>query len=111
MASAHGTELSEVPDPEQQPLSSLLQDCWAGEGKPSVIQAYCQRAIDQGNTECGWVCMRRGNRTIAKDIQLNNCGFQPDLRGLRKQCGWWKRHSLFSAVGCKEVQDSLPRLQ
>ena len=72
-------------------------------GKETVIKGYCQRAITAGYKNCIWLCMRRGNRTIAKDIPLSEIDEPLDICGLRKQLGWWKRHSLYSAVAVKEV--------
>jgi hypothetical protein len=84
------------------PVFRELQDVECG--KPSVINSYCQQAIDRGHRECIWFCIKRGRRWIAKDIQLRIEDRPLGIYELRKQCGWWKRHSLFSAVGVKEIK-------
>jgi hypothetical protein len=72
-------------------------------GQPPVIIDHCQEALDQGRTEYIWLCMRRGGGTNAKDIQLSNGDTPLGIYDLRKECGWWKRHSMFSVIGVKEV--------
>jgi hypothetical protein len=74
-------------------------------GRPSVIKWYCEQAMSARgkDSECIWVCIKRGRNWIAKDILLSE---RPSLGvyELRQLCGWWKRHSLFSAVGVREVK-------
>jgi hypothetical protein len=48
--------------------------------------------------------MQRGRRWIAKDIQLGVEEKPLGIYELRKLSGWWKRHSLYSAVGVKEIK-------
>ena len=48
--------------------------------------------------------MQHGRKWIAKDIKFNAENPSLGIEQLRRQCGWLKRHSLFSAVGVKEVQ-------
>jgi hypothetical protein len=73
-------------------------------GKPSIIKFYCEQAMRTTgrDSECIWVCIKRGRRWIAKDIQLSERPL--GVYELRKLCGWWKRHSLFSAVGVRDVK-------
>lgn len=47
--------------------------------------------------------MKKGKRWIAKDISVERTGYVLGIPELRKQCSWWKRHSLFSVVGVKEI--------
>jgi hypothetical protein len=89
-----------------QPLypGSVFNDRKIEHGKPSVVHSYCQRAIDRGHTECVWLALQRGRKWIAKDIPLG-CEDKPfGIYELRKISGWWKRHSMFSAVGVKEIK-------
>jgi hypothetical protein len=73
-------------------------------GRLSVIHKYCLRAIEKDHTECLWLCMRRRGRILAKDIPLaSKYGCLITLFDVRKQCGWWKRYSLYSAKGIEEV--------
>jgi hypothetical protein len=97
------------------------------EGRPSAIQEYCLAAINKGHSQCLWLCMERQGRTLAKDIPLaSENGCIVTMVDVRKQCGWWKRYSLYSATGIEEVMvsgieahqsatltagDSLPRLR
>jgi hypothetical protein len=77
------------------------------EGRPSTIQKYCLAAIDKGHVQCLWLCMRRRGRMLARDIPLaskNKCFVT--LIDVRKQFGWWKRYSLYSAKGIEEVMVS-----
>jgi hypothetical protein len=60
-------------------------------------------------SECIWVCFKRGQRWIAKDVQLSERPL--GVYELRKLSGWWKRHSLFSAVGVREVKVGLRTVQ
>jgi hypothetical protein len=91
---------------DHQPVSpgSVFRSPEVERGKPSAIHSYCQRAIDQGYKECIWLGMQRGRRWIAKDIQLGVEEKPLGIYELRKLSGWWKRHSLFSAVGVKEIK-------
>lgn len=74
------------------------------EGRPSVILKHCLRAIQKDHTECLWLCMRHRGRILAKDIPLaSKDGCLITMYDLRKECGWWKRYSLYSAKGIKEV--------
>jgi hypothetical protein len=68
-------------------------------GKSSVIKTYCEKVIaTRGReSECIWIYIKKGRRLIAKDVQLSERPL--GVYELRKLCGWWKRHSLFSAVG------------
>jgi hypothetical protein len=77
------------------------------QGKPSVIKWYCEQAMDTRgkDSECIWVCFKRGERWIAKDVQLSERPL--GVYELRKLYGWWKRRSLFSAVGVREVKVGL----
>ncbi len=84
-----------------QPIIRHSPDVEAG--RPSVIKDYCLEAINEGHTKCIWVCMKRGRKWIAKDIKLEAWDSPLGVYDLRKMCGWWKRHSLYSAVGVKEV--------
>lgn len=81
------------------------------QGKPSVIKWYCEQAMDTRGkeSECIWVCFKRGQRWIAKDVQLSERPL--GVYELRRLCGWWKRHSLFSAVGVQEVKVGLRTVQ
>ncbi|KAF2192843.1 hypothetical protein K469DRAFT_551488 [Zopfia rhizophila CBS 207.26] len=72
-------------------------------GHPSVIAEYCQQAIENGHEECIWLCMKRGRRFIVKDLPLKTDGKSIGLYDIRKQCSWWKRHSLYSVLGVKEI--------
>lgn len=47
--------------------------------------------------------MKKGKRWIAKDINIEKTGYVLGITELRKQCSWWKRHSLFSVVEVREV--------
>jgi hypothetical protein len=73
-------------------------------GRPSVIEAYCRQAIDLKDTESIWFCMQRGRKWIAMDVQPASVAKRLGIEEPRKQDGWWKRHSMFSAVGVKEVK-------
>jgi hypothetical protein len=75
------------------------------EGKPSVIHDYCEGSIKAGSQRCVWICMKNGGKWIAKDIPIMEGESQTigvyKLRAIR---GWWKRYSLYSATGVKEVK-------
>ncbi|KAJ6059706.1 uncharacterized protein N7446_000357 [Penicillium canescens] len=76
-----------------------------GNGRPSTIHDYCLKANREGRTKCIWICMKKGRRWIAKDISVEKTGYVLGIPELRKQCSWWKRHSLFSVVGVKEIMN------
>lgn len=94
--------------PLVQPVLPRLPDVKTG--KQSVVKHYCLQAIKEGHTKCIWLCMKRGRRWIAKDIKLEACDSPLGVGELRKMCGWWKRHSLYSVVGVKEVMVCPPNL-
>ncbi|KFY68680.1 hypothetical protein V496_00893 [Pseudogymnoascus sp. VKM F-4515 (FW-2607)] len=74
-------------------------------GKPSVIEAYCRRhVIDREDKAAIWFCMQRGRKWVAKDVHPTSVSKRFGIDELRKYNGWWKRHSMFSAVGVKEVK-------
>lgn len=90
-------------------LSTTQQHCQImglGEkGKHSVIESYCRsHVIDREDKEAIWFCMQRGRKWIAKDVQPTSVAKRFGIDELRKHYGWWKRHSMFSAVGVKEVK-------
>lgn len=91
-------------DPKESPPACLSEES----GLPSVVADYCQQALKNGHEECIWLCMKRGGRFIAKDIPLNTDECTVGLEDIRKRSSWWKRHSLYSAVGVKEVLVSSP---
>jgi len=74
-------------------------------GKPSLLMSYCAQAISHGGleAECIWLCMPNGRKWIAKDIKFDTENPTLGIEQLRKQYGWLKRRSLFSAVGVKGV--------
>jgi hypothetical protein len=97
-------ERSSKTDPQPVPSESVFRSHESEHGKPSVIHSYCQRAIDHGHKECIWLGIQHGRRWIAKDIQLGVTEKPLGIYELRKLSGWWKRHSLYSAVGVKEIK-------
>ena len=94
---------------------SQVQDCSEGmalesvfakplEGRPSVIQKHCLRALEQKHDVCLWLCTKRRGHTFAKDIPLSiKDGCKITLFDLRKHCSWRERYSLYSAKEVKEV--------
>jgi hypothetical protein len=97
-------ENSSTIDPQPSPTGSVFQSNEIQRGRPSVILAHCQRAIDNGHKECIWLGIQRGRHWIAKDIQLGVTEKPLGIYELRKLSGWWKRHSLYSAVGVKKIK-------
>jgi hypothetical protein len=97
-------ENSSTIDPQPAYPGSVFRSHESEHGKPSVIHAYCQQAIDNGQKECIWLGIQSGRRWIAKDIQLGVEEKRLGIYELRKLSGWWKRHSLYSAVGVKEIK-------
>ena len=78
-------------------------------GKDSIIADYCQTALAAHKTDCFWICYRMHNRMLAKDIVVTTEDKNIDELSFRLckvayQCGWWKRFSIYSAVGVKEVE-------
>lgn len=74
-------------------------------GKPSVIEAYCRRhVLDREDKAAIWFCMQRGRKWVAKDVHPTSVSKRFGIDELRKYNGWWKRHSMFLAVGVKEVK-------
>ena len=78
-------------------------------GKESVIADYCKTALAEYKTHCFWMCYRLQGRMLAKDIiattedkNIDKLSFR--LCKLAYQCGWWKRFSVYSAVGVVEVE-------
>ncbi|KAL2817782.1 hypothetical protein BJX63DRAFT_92184 [Aspergillus granulosus] len=71
------------------------------EGRKSEIYDYCKGKQD--GAECIWICMKRGGRWIAKDIQLEESKPSIYIHELRRISSWWKQYSFYSAVGVKEV--------
>lgn len=71
-------------------------------GRPSVIYDYC--ATKPEDARCIWICFRKRGKWIAKDIPILVDEAQIlEVYKLRQIYGWWKRHSLYSATGVKEV--------
>jgi hypothetical protein len=99
-----GTEHQATMTTQPCQTGSVFQDPQHIEhGKPSVIKSYCEQIGNHGK-ECIWLCMQRGRKWIAKDIKLEIENQPLGIYELRKQCGWWKRHSMFSVVGVKEIK-------
>ena len=75
-------------------------------GKRTDIADYCAYRMEQGAIECVFLCVKDGRRYYAKDLQLDMERPSLGLDKLRKHPlfgGWWKRYSLYSTVGVKEV--------
>ena len=78
-------------------------------GKDTVLSGYCEAAVSEGRERCIWICFSSNGRTLAKDINIeigNASGgaLRFRLGSLAYKYGWWKRFSIYSAVGVKEVQ-------
>ena len=74
-------------------------------GRWSVIQDYCRRAGEQGGGDrCIWLCIKRGRKTFATDMRLENIKGHFGIHVLQKHHSWWKRHSFYSAVGVKIIK-------
>jgi hypothetical protein len=97
-------ENSSVITPQPVYPGPIFNDHKINHGKPSVVHSYCQRAINHGHKECIWLGIQHGRKWIAKDIQLGSEDKPFEICELRKLSGWWKRHSMFSAVGVKEIK-------
>jgi hypothetical protein len=97
-------ESSSMITPQPVGQKSVFREDEIEHGKPSVIHSYCQRAIDQGRKECIWLCIQRGRKWIAKDIQLETEDKAFGISELRRMSGWWKQHSMFSTVAVKEIR-------
>jgi hypothetical protein len=97
------TSVQDVPNPDLPAEPILRRSLDFERCRPSVIKDYCLQAIKEGHTKCIWLCMRRGKKWIAKDVKDGVWDSPLGVHELRKMCGWWKRHSLYSAVGVKEV--------
>jgi hypothetical protein len=89
------------PDPAAEPIPWRSLDF--ERSRPLVVKDYCLQAIKEGHTKCIWLCMRHGKKWIAKDVKAGARDSPLSVYELRKMCGWWKRHSLYSAVGVKGV--------
>ena len=94
---------------------AVLNPIWSveGAGKPSIIADLCQAAISEGRTQCIWISYQRNGRTLAKDIHVRDGiveGTQKTfhLCSFANHYGWWKRFSIYSAKGVKEVMVTQP---
>ena len=47
--------------------------------------------------------MKRGRKYIVKDVPIETHNSPLRIYDLRRLCGWWKRYSLFSVDGVKEI--------
>ncbi|KAH7121404.1 hypothetical protein EDB81DRAFT_913581 [Dactylonectria macrodidyma] len=82
-------------------------------GRKTIIADYCQRRSEKerGYKECVFLCLRRGRRYYAIDIPIKLDDPTLGLDRLRKESGpWWKRYSLYSAVGVQEINMRLMEL-
>lgn len=81
-------------------------------GQGSVITDYCRKATQQGKRGCFWMCypdLTDRRRYAAKDVNVTRNDAEElavdfDFASLATCHGWWKRFSLYSAMGVKEVQ-------
>jgi hypothetical protein len=90
-------------DPEFPTAPDLGSSQDSKRGRPSVIHEYCLNAQNEEHTKCIWVCMKKGKKWIAKDIKIDKMDGVLGIPELRQQYSWWKRHSLYSVMGVKEV--------
>lgn len=74
--------------------------------KDSIIAEFERREIRPGYEKCIWLCIKRGGRYSLVDVPFKTNGQITRLQDIRKQYGWWKRCSLYSAIGVKEVMVS-----
>ena len=75
-------------------------------GRESLLHGYCSRAIDAGHENCIWICMKIGKQYRLIDIPIVTNGQPIGVADIRERHSWWKRHSLYSVVGVKEVMVS-----
>ena len=76
-------------------------------GRESKIAKYCRDAIDSKHESCIWLCFRHGRRYSLVDIPLEQKEEEIGLQAIRQRYSWWKRYSLYSVVGVKEVMVSI----
>ena len=74
-------------------------------GQQSIVAEYCERRlVELGYEQCIILVLRRGGKYQAMDIPVNRADPKLGLDRLRRESGpWWKRWSLYSAVGVQEV--------
>ena len=103
----HSSSEAKTQGSTQTPLVNPFEgSSYIENGRPSIIHEYCLKADRKGRKKCIWICMKKRNRWIAKDMPLENEGQVLGIPELRMQCSWWKRHSLVSVIGVKEVMVS-----
>ena len=73
----------------------------------SILADYCPRAISDGHDRCIWLCRKDGKQYTLIDIPTTTRGQTIGFADIRKRYSWWKRHSLYSAVGVKQVKVSI----
>lgn len=83
--------------------TSLLQ---GQRGRESMIANYCRVAIRSGHEKCIWLCIKHGRKYSLVDIPLESNTQIIGLKDISQRYNWWKRFSLYSVVGVKEVMVS-----
>jgi hypothetical protein len=71
-----------------------------------IVAEFDRRETRPGHEEFIWLCIKRGRRYSLVDIPFQTNGQITRLQDIRKQYNWWKRYSLYSAIGVKEVMVS-----
>lgn len=74
-------------------------------GRKTIIAGYCERRLQKkGHENCVFLCLKRGRKHYAIDIPIERDKPNLGLDRLRRESGpWWKRWSLYSAIGVQEV--------
>lgn len=74
------------------------------DGKPSIVSGYCASAQASGHYGCLWICFQEHNKIRAKDVSIDLDADTFDFSQLTKCCGWWRRCSMYSVVGIRQVE-------
>ena len=97
--------MADIENGTTTPLFRTVED----PGKDYILSEYCKGARNRGRAHCLWICFHRHGRTVAEDISIEMGHSKKGqgtfrLSSLAHRYGWWKRFSIYSAKGVREVK-------
>jgi hypothetical protein len=88
-------------------LISPFEEALSGnQGKESMIAEYCRHPT-RSQHACIWLCIKHGRKYRLVDVTINPNQDVIGLPDIRRHCGWWRRYSLYSVVGVREMMVSM----
>jgi hypothetical protein len=88
------------------PINPFEEAFQGTEGKESMIAEYCRHPT-RSKHDCIWLCIKRGRKYRLVDVPIEPNQHVIGLPDIRRHCSWWRRYSLYSVIGVREIMVSM----